>query len=288
MMLVYILSPHMTFVLSYTDRSVESRLHVKIEDAARIAYQVPTSVFPTPDNSSAVSAADAALEFSHTDSPFSFKVTRKSNKEVLFDSSTAPLIFEDQYLRIRTSLPANPNIYGLGEHSDSLRLNTTDYTRTLWSRDSYGIPSGTNLYGNHPVYFDHRGDKGTHGVFMLSSSGMDVKINNTAAEGQYLEFNLITGVFDMYFMDGPSPTEVAQQYSAVAGSAVMMPYWGFGFHQCRYGYRDYLAVAEVVYNYSASGVPLETMWTDIDCELSRAMLVELLLTFFQTCMSAIS
>lgn len=195
-----------------------TRLHVKIEDAAGIAYQVPTSVFSTPDTSNSVPAADSDLEFRHEASPFSFSVVRKSNGEVLFDSSAAPLVFEDQYLRLRTALPEDPNLYGLGEHSDSLRLNTSDYTRTLWSRDSYGIPSGTNLYGNHPVYFEHRGEAGTHGVFLLSSSGMDVKVNNSADDGQYLEYNTMGGVIDLYIMAGPSPTEVAQQYAEVAGT----------------------------------------------------------------------
>lgn len=246
-----------------------SRIHIKIEDAAGIAYQVPTSVFGTPDSSNSVSAEDSDLEFRHEASPFSFSVVRKSNGEVLFDSSAAPIIFEDQYLRLRTSLPEDPNLYGLGEHSDSLRFNTTDYTRTIWSRDSYGIPSGTNLYGNHPIYFEHRGEAGTHGVFLLSSSGMDVKVNNTEEDGQYLEYNTMGGVIDLYIMAGPSPTEVSQQYAEVAGTPAMFPYWGFGFHQCRYGYRDFYAIAEVIYNYTASNIPLETMWTDIDYMYER-------------------
>jgi alpha-glucosidase len=248
---------------------LDSRLHVMIEDAAKIAYRVPQSVFPTPSANASVSAADSALEFSHVESPFSFKITRKSSGEVLFDTSAASLIFEDQYLRVRTSLPEDPNIYGLGEHSDSLRLNTTDYTRTLWSRDAYGIPAGTNLYGNHPIYFDHRGSSGTHGVFLLSSSGMDVKINKTATEGQYLEYNLMSGILDFYFLDGPTPKKVAEHYSEVSGKAAMMPYWGFGFHQCRYGYRDFYAIAEVIHNYSKAEIPLETMWTDIDYMYER-------------------
>jgi alpha-glucosidase len=82
------------------------------------------------------------LEFVYTETPFTFSVKRRDSGEVLFDSSAASLVFEDQYIRLRTSLPTSPNIYGLGEHSDGFRLNATNYTRTLWSRDAYGISEG--------------------------------------------------------------------------------------------------------------------------------------------------
>jgi alpha-glucosidase len=144
-----------------------------------------------------------------------------------------------------------------------MRLNTTNYIRTLWSQDAYSVPEGANLYGNHPIYFDHR-DTGAHGVFFLNSNGMDVKINNTNGHNQYLEYNTLGGVLDFYFMAGPTPVEVAQQYAQVTGLPAMMPYWGFGFHNCRYGYNDSWTVAEVIHNYSMASIPLETMWTDID------------------------
>ena len=167
-------------------------------------------------------------------------------------------------------------------------LNTTNYIRTLWSRDAYTIPTGTNLYGNHPVYFDHRNSKGhpcclsvelqwyaepmigTRVRHILTSIlGMDIFINSTAESGQYLEYNTIGGVIDLYFLAGPNPAQVARQYSDVIGKSAMMPYWGLGFHQCRYGMQDVYEVAEVVANYSAAGIPLETMWTDIDYMLLR-------------------
>ncbi|KAF2723683.1 glycoside hydrolase family 31 protein [Polychaeton citri CBS 116435] len=237
------------------------RLHVIIQDAAKQVYQVPASVFDRPSSKSS-GRSKSALKFSYKANPFSFTVTRASTGEVLFDTSAASLVFETQYVRLRTKLPANPSLYGLGEHTDPFMLNTTAYTRTIWNRDAYTIPEGTNLYGDHPVYYDHRGANGTHAVFLLNSNGMDIKIDN--AGGQYLEYNTLGGVLDFYFLAGPTPVKAAQQYSEVVGKSAMQPYWGLGFHQCRYGMRDVYEVAEVVANYSAANIPLETMWTDID------------------------
>ena len=234
-----------------------------IYDAAKVAYQVPESVFPRP-SSEAVS--DSALAFSYITKPFSFGVSRKGASDAIFDTTGVPLVFESQYLRLRNYFPSSlgsPNLYGLGEHTDPFKLNTTDYIRTLWSRDAYEIPPGSNLYGNHPVYFENRNNK-SHGVFLLNSNGMDIFINGSAAEGQYLEYNTLGGVIDLYFVAGPGPIDVAKQYAEIVGLPAMMPYWGLGFHQCRYGMQDIYEVADVVANYSAANIPLETMWTDID------------------------
>ena len=151
-------------------------------------------------------------------------------------------------------------------------------TLTLWSRDAYGVPAGNNLYGNHPIYFEHR-TTGTHGVFLLNSNGMDIKLNDTNGTTT-LEYNVIGGVLDFYFLAGSEtdPVEVAQQYAEIVGTPAEVPYWSFGLHQCRFGYQsayaclykallsifpDYIDVAGVISNYSAAGIPLQTMWTDI-------------------------
>ncbi|GAD99202.1 alpha-glucosidase, putative [Paecilomyces variotii No. 5] len=249
----------------------DTRLHVAIYDANKEVYQVPESVFPRPEFKSGTALKKAALKFNYKESPFSFSIERKDTKEILFDTAGSELVFQSQYLNLRTSLPEDPNLYGLGEHSDSLHLETTNYTRTLWSHDAYTIPAHTNLYGNHPIYIDHRGKAGTHGVFLLNSNGMDIKINKTDDGAQYLEYNTLGGIFDFYFLAGPTPKDVSAQYSGIVGLPAMQSYWTFGFHQCRYGYRDVFEVAEVVYNYSKADIPLETMWTDIDYMNGRAV-----------------
>ncbi|CAI7676591.1 alpha/beta-glucosidase agdC [Penicillium manginii] len=240
----------------------DDRLHVMIYDADEEVYQVPKTIIFRPPHRHDNQHENSNLRFDFEPEPFSFRVLR--GDDVLFDTSDTNLIFQSQYLNLRTWLPENPHLYGLGEHIDSLQLPTKNYTRTLWSRDSYGLPELENLYGNHPVYVDHRGDSGTHGVFFLNSNGMDIKIDQMDDGRQYLEYNTLGGVFDFYFMAGPTPKDVSKQYAGVVGLPAMQSYWSFGFHNCRYGYQDIYEVAEAVYNYSHAHIPLETMWTDID------------------------
>jgi alpha-glucosidase len=206
--------------------------------------------------------------------PFSFAVRRRNSHETIFNTTGSDIVFESQYLRLRTSLPAYPVLYGLGEHTDPMMLPTSDYTRTLWSRDAGMVPPTTNLYGNHPVYFEHRAhSNSTHGVAFINSNGMDIKINETEESGQYLEYNTVGGIIDLYFLAGPGPIDVARQFSEVSGKAAMMPYWGFGFHQCRFGYGNIQNVAKVVRSYAKARIPLETMWTDIvSCSIESSSL----------------
>jgi alpha-glucosidase len=109
----------------------ESRLHVKIFDAAEEVFQIQESVWPRPSNDEDVDSENSALAFTWTDSPFSFAITRRATNETLFDTSAASLVFESQYLRLRTALPDSPHLYGLGESTDPFHLNTTNYTRTV-------------------------------------------------------------------------------------------------------------------------------------------------------------
>lgn len=196
-----------------------------IYDADEQVYQVPESVLPRADSGDG-KPKSSALKFDYVEEPFSFKVTR--GDEVLFDTSASNLIFQNQYLNLRTWLPNDPYLYGLGEHTDPLRLETNNYTRTLWNRDSYGVPPHTNLYGSHPVYYDHRGSAGTHGVFLANSNGMDVNINKTVEGKQYLEYNILGGVLDFYFFTGETPKEASKQYAEVVGLPAMQSYWSFG------------------------------------------------------------
>ncbi|KAK5740018.1 hypothetical protein LTR17_004915 [Elasticomyces elasticus] len=227
----------------------DSRLHVKIYDAAQQVFQIPEHFLSLPSGADGTSAS-SALIFTYAASPFSFAVQRADTKETLFNTSAANLVFESQYIRLRTSLPQDPYIYGLGEDSDPFRRPTQNYSRTFWNVGDSFLPAGSNLYGIHPIYVEMR-DGQAHGVFLANSDGMDIKINSTETEGQYLEYNALGGIFDLYFLAGPTPSDVSQQYAGIVGL-------------CKYGWPDVYFLSEVVQNYSDAGIPLEVLWTDID------------------------
>lgn len=118
-----------------------------------------------------------------------------------------------------------------------MRDTSTSLPLFQFNRDAYGVPNATNLYGAHPIYQEHR-ETGTHGVLLLNSNGMDIKLNQTDGQESTLEYNVVGGILDLYFFAGSEsdPAAVARQYAELVGLPAEYPYWGYGLHQCRYGY----------------------------------------------------
>ncbi|KAE9385817.1 hypothetical protein BT96DRAFT_949561 [Gymnopus androsaceus JB14] len=85
-----------------------------------------------------------------------------------------------------------------------------------------------------------------------------------------LEYNVIDGVLDFCFLAGSEddPVELSKQYAEVVGTPAEVPYWSFGFHQCRFGYTSFVDVANVITNYSAAEITLENYITWMDAASS--------------------
>uniref|UniRef100_A0A8C6ZE20 Lysosomal alpha-glucosidase n=1 Tax=Nothoprocta perdicaria TaxID=30464 RepID=A0A8C6ZE20_NOTPE len=230
-----------------------ARLRFTLRDPASRRYEVPLE---TPRAGARAPGALYGLQFSQD--PFGIVVYREATGTVLLNTSVAPLLFADQFLQISTSLPSR-FIAGLGEHLTSLMLDTSWTKITLWNRDMAPTPQ-VNLYGSHPFYLAMEEGGLAHGVFLLNSNAMDVVLQPSPA----LTWRTTGGILDFYVFLGPDPKSVVRQYLDVVGYPFMPPYWGLGFHLCRWGYSSTAVTREVVLNMTAARFPLDVQWNDLD------------------------
>ncbi|KAJ2742533.1 hypothetical protein GGI20_004418 [Coemansia sp. BCRC 34301] len=235
----------------------KDRLHVHIKDAGSQQFQIPKDVVVL-DTGHGIRNNTSSLFFDHfhdSASGFGFRVSR--GDQVIFDTAGHPLIFEDQYIEVTSNLPADANIYGIGETPDFFRRNPANTIKTLWNRDAPNLFQ-ENAYGSHSVYMELR-DGLFHGAYLHNSHGMDIVLANST-----IQYRVLGGTADFYFFAGPSALDVVDQYTRLVGRPSRIPYWSLGFHNCRYGYKSVYEVNEVIANYSKASIPLEVAWTDID------------------------
>ncbi|XP_072044621.1 lysosomal alpha-glucosidase-like isoform X1 [Amphiura filiformis] len=232
----------------------ENRLHFKIYDPANSRYEVPIT---TPKMGA--KPAQTAYSVKLNQKPFGIEVTRTSDGALLFNSTLNHFLFADQFIQISSWLQSK-YVYGLGEHRTSFLL-PSDWERfAFWARDQ-SVTENINEYGDHPFLLNMNPDTGNaHGIFLLNSNAMDVVIQPAPA----ITYRTIGGILDFYVLLGPEPGSVIQQYTEVIGRPYMPPYWGLGFHLCRWGYGSTAGTRKVVERMRAAGIPQDTQWNDID------------------------
>ncbi|EEZ99945.2 lysosomal alpha-glucosidase [Tribolium castaneum] len=233
----------------------ETRLHIKISDPLKNRFEPPFPEVPIVDKA----AMNLSYLFYIDSTKPGFRVVRRSDNTIIFDALSLPnLIFSDQFLQLSGKLPSN-YIYGIGEHRTRLLLSTQWSRFTLFNHDA--IPSfEKNLYGSHPFYLIMENSTKSHGFYLQNSNAMDVILQPTPA----ITFRPIGGVLDFYFFLGPTPSDVISQYTDLIGRPFMPPYWGLGFHLCRFGYKTLNRTKLVMQRNIDAGIPLDTQWNDLD------------------------
>ncbi|XP_006820026.1 lysosomal alpha-glucosidase-like, partial [Saccoglossus kowalevskii] len=176
----------------------------------------------------------------------------------MFNCGIGPLIFADQFIQLSSSL-ASKYIYGLGEHCGSF-LHDVNWSRyAFWSRDVFHAEN-LNLYSVHPFYLSIEDDGNAHGVFLLNSNAMESIFQMSPS----ITWRTVGGVLDCYVFFGPSLDQVIQQYTEVIGRTFMPPYWGLGFHLCRWGYETVDGTRKVTDRMRNAKIPQDVQWNDID------------------------
>ncbi|KAK5108679.1 hypothetical protein LTR62_008084 [Meristemomyces frigidus] len=232
-------------------------------------YILSPDLVPQPewDGTMTASSSDLSLKWSN-DPSFQFEVSGSSNGEVLFSTYGYVMVYEDQFLEIKTRMVEDYTIYNLAENTHDFLLGN-NYTQTFHNVDAGNTIDG-NEYGVHPFYQETRYHSGTsttsHGVYARNAHGQEWLLRPDS-----VTYRTLGGSFDMYFLsgekeDGSSSAlhTIAQYQTGCIGTPSMQQFWTFGFHQSRWGYQNISVVEAVVKGYKDANIPLECMWNDLD------------------------
>lgn len=182
-------------------------------------------------------------------------------------------------------LPGFEHVYGIPEHTESLRLKTTSQEEPyrLYNLNVFAckLNSRMGIYGSIPLLLAHKTKK-TLGIFWLNSSEtmVDISTNteNKEESGRVkklkedddrplrtdVRWMSESGIIDVYILLGPSAFDVFNQYSRLTGTQTLPPLFALGHHQCRYTYKDESDVKQVDAGFDAHNIPCDVIWLDID------------------------
>lgn len=250
-------------------QETSERTHIRIVSADKSLWEVPESLIPRPGGLLPDGArADTVMQASTSESgEFQFSVSRQDKVDEPIFTLGENLVFQEQYLQFSAVFGADViATFGFGESTRAKQAIGANETRTLWNTDVAAADFDVDLYGAHPFVLQLASDGRASGYFLLSSNALEAthSLRGDAVSGGVTGIQMAGGIIDLYVFSGPTPADVIRQYQEVVGFPALLPYWSLGFHNCEWGYPNLDYVKNVVANYSAAGIPLETQWIDID------------------------
>ena len=80
---------------------------------------------------------------------------------------------------------------------------------------------------------------------------------------------MIGGIIDFrFFLEENIPEIVVQKFQSYIGKSAIPPFWSFGYHQSRWGYKNITYLQNVTSSFHKYNLPLDTIWSDIDYMLN--------------------
>lgn len=204
-------------------------------------------------------------ELRYTENPFDFEIIQLKNEVVLFSTYDHPFIFSNYYIEFTTKLH-NDLLYGLGERFSS-NLRKTNGKWTVYNKaNDQEIDKGTGVssYGYYPYYVLADNFNNGHLAHLKSTHPMDV-IKFEKGGNHYLTFKIIGGIINFRYVLEKNLNEAIWRYlTGYVEKVAIPPFWAMGFHQSKWGYDSAAKLQEVIANYKRTGLPLDTIWSDID------------------------
>jgi alpha-D-xyloside xylohydrolase len=123
-----------------------------------------------------------------------------------------------EYSLAQLDLGVGELVYGLGERFGPLVKNGQSVD--IWNAD--GGTSSEQAYKNVPLYLSNRG----YGVLVNDTGHVSFELGSEAVER--VQFSVAGGDVEFLVIDGPTPKDVLNTYTALTGRPATVPAWSYG------------------------------------------------------------
>ena len=166
---------------------------------------------------------------------------------------------DEQAMTLSYTMEDKDQVYGLGENVRGINKRGW-YYESKCSDDPEHKEDRHSLYGAHNFLVVD--GKETFGIFVDYPGIIRFDVGYTRSEELVItasDWNL-----DVYVITGENVKDIVKQFRHLVGRSYIAPKWAFGFGQSRWSYMDENEVREVVRKHRELGIPLDSVYLDID------------------------
>ncbi len=185
---------------------------------------------------------------------------------LLADESTLPMAFDAQRIRVWKKMPPDENYYGLGDKTGP--MNRRNRAFTMWNSDVFGWGESTDPMYKAITFFMSLRKGSAYGVFFDNTYRTSFDFGKESPD--YFSFGAEGGELNYYFLAGPDPKKVVQEYTALVGRSPLPPLWTLGYQQSRYSYYPEARVREIAATLREKKIPADVIYLDIDYQQGNA------------------
>lgn len=180
-------------------------------------------------------------------------------KEIETAKEPLPFFETDNQGSFTYTLVEDDIVYGLGEQIRG--INKRGWQYVSWNYDNPNHHEDTrSLYGSHNFIIVC--GKVTFGAFFDYPGKMEFDIGYTRRDT--MQIKAAKNDLTVYIITGENEKDIVKQFRGIIGRSYIPPLWAFGYGQSRWGYKNEADIREVAAKYKAAGIPLDSIYLDID------------------------
>lgn len=179
---------------------------------------------------------------------------------ILMDRSDVPFTFTPEGFQTWKRMSEDEHFYGLGDKAVS--EDRRQHGFSMWNTDAVMWEESTDpLYKSIPFFMSVKAGN-AYGIFFDNTFRSNFQFGKFNDE--YYSFGASGGELNYYFINGPEPKKVVEQYSALIGRTPLPPLFTLGYQQCRWSYMSEARVREVTGEFRKRKIPADVIYFDID------------------------